>query len=370
MSMELNLPEVAAALALAILVIGLFVGRYRRRLDLSAFDSPDRAERFSSGAQPNAEHRAVVDRLAGIAVALKGAPRSRYLSIMRQYMDGMFADRVHSASFAPLDVDGIRGEWVSTPGADRSRRTLYIHGGAFTMGSPRSHRTVSAKFAEITGGVVLALDYRLMPEHSRQAGIDDCRAAYRWMLEHGPDGAQRAAIVFVAGDSAGGNLTLSLLAWIRDRGLRAPDAAVALSPATDSCFGSPSLKSNLATDVMLRPVLKKIVETPRIVLLAAIWLNGRIRPDDPLVSPIYGDLAGLPPLLIHASEVEMLLDDSRRYANKAIAAGSPVRLQTWNHVVHVWHLFDPSLSEARQAFEEIRTFLAEAIRAKAPGGGG
>ena len=104
---------------------------------------------------------------------------------------------------------------------------------------------------------MLAIDYRLMPEHPRRAGIEDCRTAYRWMLEHGPDGAAPAQAVFVAGDSAGGNLTLSLIAWVRDQGLRAPDAAVALSPLTDATLASPSLRTNVAQRSHARPAVRQ-----------------------------------------------------------------------------------------------------------------
>jgi acetyl esterase/lipase len=239
-----------------------------------------------------------------------------------------------------------------------SKRLLYIHGGAYIMGSPLSHRTLTSKFAEISGAAVLAIDYRLMPDHRRRAGIEDCRTAYRWLLDNGPNGPGPASAAFVAGDSAGGNLTLSLLAWIRDQGLRAPNAAVALSPATDASLGSPSLRANIASDAMLGPLFGPLAKVPETLLLWIGWLQNRMRPCDPLISPVYAELAGLPPLLVHASAIEMLKDDSVRYVNKAVAAGSPVTLQTWDHVVHVWHIFHPELTEARDAFEEIRKFFA------------
>jgi acetyl esterase/lipase len=295
--------------------------------------------------------------MSGIAATLKGAPRAKHLALLRNYMDNMAAGHLLDARFTPVDAGGVRAEWVLAPGADPTRRTLYIHGGAWMMGSPLSHRVITTKFSEISGGAVLAIDYRLMPEHPRLAGIEDCRSSYRWMLDNGPDGAAPASAVFVAGDSAGGNLTLSLIGWVRDQGLRAPDAAVALSPATDGTLGSPSLLANIETDAMLGPLFKHMSRVPRSVLLWFAWFQHRIRPNDPVVSPAFGDLAGLPPLLIHASDIEMLLDDSVRYANKASAAGSPVTLQTWNHVVHVWHIFNPELTEARQAFDEIGRFL-------------
>lgn len=339
-----------------------FIGaRWLRGADLGAFDKDGSPwPRFSSGDALNDEHRAVIAALAGMVASLKGVPGAERLARLRSFMDELSAGREFEAQFLPVDAGGVPGEWVLAPGADDARRTLYIHGGAWTMGSPRSHRVITAKFAEITGGAVLAIDYRLMPEHSRMAGIEDCRTAYRWMLANGPHGAEPARTVFVAGDSAGGNLTLSLLAWVRDQGLRAPDAAVALSPATDCTFGSPSIEANIATDAMLGPLFKPLARIPRSVLLWTVWVRNRMRPCDPVLSPVFGDLSNLPPLLVHASEAEMLLDDSRRYVNKALAAGSPVQLQTWSHVVHVWHIFDPALTEARQAFEEIRRFLAAA----------
>jgi acetyl esterase/lipase len=155
---------------------------------------------------------------------------------------------------------------------------------------------------------------------------------------------------------------LSLIAWVRDEGLREPDAAVALSPATDSTSASPSLKSNLATDPMLGPLFAPLAKVPRSMLLLFGWMQNRINPRDPLISPVYGDLSRLPPLLVQASESEMLLDDARRYVNRARAAGSPARLQTWDHMVHVWQIFNPELPEAHQALEEIRKFLATVPR--------
>ena len=351
-------------LAVTVALVIWFLGaRALRGTDLQPFDghrhggAGSQRARFSNGPTLNDEHRAVIASMSGIAATLKGAPRAKHLALLRNYMDNMAAGHLLDARFTPVDAGGVRAEWVLAPGADPTRRTLYIHGGAWMMGSPLSHRVITTKFSEISCGAVLAIDYRLMPEHPRLAGIEDCRSSYRWMLDNGPDGAAPASAVFVAGDSAGGNLTLSLIAWVRDQGLRAPDAAVALSPATDGTLGSPSLLANIETDAMLGPLFKHMSRVPRSVLLWFAWFQHRIRPNDPVVSPAFGDLAGLPPLLIHASDIEMLLDDSVRYANKASAAGSPVTLQTWNHMVHVWHIFNPELTEARQAFDEIGRFL-------------
>ena len=353
-----------AGIVAALVVIALAVGLYWQGPNMRRYDAPAVGQaqpvrqHFSTGDAPNAEHRAVIAMLGGITAVVKGIPFSQQLGVLRTYMDNLMAHRVLNAQFTPVDVGGVAAEWVLAPGADPQRRTLYIHGGAWMMGSPRSHRVITAKFSEVTGGTVLAIDYRLMPEHRRIAGIEDCRSAYRWLLDNGPEGHAPAAAVFVAGDSAGGNLTLSLIAWVRDQGLRAPTAAIALSPATDATLGSPSLRANVATDAMLGPMFGKLAKVPRMFLVWASVFQNRIAPNRAVVSPLFGDLSGLPPTLIHASSVEMLRDDSVRYANKAAAAGSPVTLQTWNHTVHVWHLFDPELTEARQAFEEIRQFVA------------
>ncbi|GAA4412003.1 alpha/beta hydrolase [Quisquiliibacterium transsilvanicum] len=349
---------VALFLLFALALLAWAIARFRLQgPDLSMFDRP--AGRCLSPPGPASDaHRAVVASLGGAARLLDGVPRSRHVAVLRQYIDTLFPDDAQGVSVTPADAGGVRAEWVLAPGADPARRLLYIHGGAFIMGSPRSHRRLTSRFSEISGAAVLAIDYRLMPEHPRIAGIQDCRSAYGWMLDNGPQGAGPAARVYVAGDSAGGNLTLSLLAWIRDHGLRAPDAAVALSPLTDATMGSPSLKQNRPTDPMLGPFFGALAKIPHSLLLWGAWLQTRIRPSDPLVSPVYGNLAGLPPLLIQSSEAEMLHDDARRYANKAAAAGSPVTLQTWTHMVHVWQIFHPDLPEGREAFEEIRSFLA------------
>ena len=326
--------------------------------NLRVFDAPP-GPPGAAGTEPSDEHRAVVASLGGIAATLKGVPRRQHSAVLRQYMDNAFPVVEDGTRFIPVDVAGIPAEWVLAPGVDAGRRLLYLHGGAWTLGSPKSHRRLTSKFSEVANAAVLAIDYRLMPEHPRMAGIEDSRAAWRWMLDHGPEGAAPASAVFVAGDSAGGNLTLSLIAWLRDHGLRAPDAAVALSPATDATLDSPSLKANLVTDPMLGPLFKALAKVPRAVLLWGGWAQNRMRPSHPVISPVFGDLSGLPPVLVHASEAEMLLDDSRRYVNKATAAGSDVTLQTWPHMVHVWQLFYPELPEGRDAFEEIGKFLRE-----------
>jgi acetyl esterase/lipase len=361
---------IEAALALATLLAvwaALWaVARFHLQgADLSDFDGAT-GERFGRGAVPSCEHRAVVASLGGVREALRGVPPWRHVAVLRRYMDEVFPYDRLPASFLPFETDGVRGEWVLAPGADPRRRTLYIHGGAFSMGSPQSHRRLTSRFSEITGGAVFAVDYRLLPENRRIAGIEDCRAAYRWLLEHGPRGPAPAQRIWVAGDSAGGNLALSLIAWVRDTGLRPPDGAVAFSPLTDATLASPSLRRHVRTDPMLGPLFGGLARLPQHMLLWLGWWQNRMRPADPRVSPVYGDLSRLPPMLVQASAAEMLHDDARRYVNRARAAGSPTRLQTWDHMVHVWQLFHPELPEGARALDEVQRFIAEIDRCRTP----
>lgn len=347
-------------LALAIWLTGQWLARGE---DLSAFDHPVDAsawDRFADPAGPSAEHRAAEDEIRAVGTRVRGKSRSEMLKFTRQYMEEIPAGREFACTFRALEVGGRPAEWVLAPGADPDRRVLYIHGGAFIAGSPNSHRTITSRWSELASAAVLAIDYRLMPEHSRRAGIEDCRAAYRWILENGPAGPGVAQRLYLSGDSAGGNLSLALSNWVRDQGLRQPDAVVALSPLTDCSYSGASIAGNLATDTMLGPLFGGLLRIPRSLLSWLYLLENRYRPIDPEVSPLHDELSRLPPTLLQVSEAEMLFDDSRRYVNKARAAGSPVRLQSWAGLLHVWHILNPEVPEAMQAFDEIRRFLRAA----------
>jgi len=338
---------------------------FLRGEDLSMHDQP-RPQPMGAEREPSSAHRDAVGRMGEMSGVIDNVSRKEQLQLLRDYMDNMGMDVPFDGEVIPVDAGAIKGEWLIPPGADTRNRVLYIHGGAWMMGSPLSHRAITTRYASITGGAVFSLDYRLMPENTRQQGIDDCREAYRWILDNGPGGAEPARDVVISGDSAGGNLTLSLINWIRDEGLPAPTAAVALSPATDGTFASPSMKENVETDHMLGPMFGKLLKVPRWILHWIALFNNRVRPSHPMVSPIYADLSGLPPTLVHVSAHEMLLDDAVRYVNKARAQGSPVELQAWNHMLHVWHIFVADMPEAQEAFAEIEAFIQKVKDKAAP----
>jgi len=301
------------------------------------------------------ELQAVLEHMRGLAAEAARAGAAGDLAANRRMVD-RYADvhpsvRRFEAEVRRVAADGIPCEWLLAPGADPARRLLYVHGGGWTSGGLDSHRPLSARLSAATGCAVLAVDYRLAPEHAFPAGLEDCIASYRWLRENGPDGAAPAPSVSVAGDSAGGNLTLALLLALKQRGLPLPDAAVPISPATDFLATGESYRTRAERD----PILTMGPEGLR--TLAAVYLQGRAQPDDPLVSPLYGDLTGLPPLLLHVGDAEVLLDDSTRFAERAQQAGVDVTLEVWPDMPHVWHAFAPFLPEATRAIEQIGAFV-------------
>ncbi|PCM43488.1 alpha/beta hydrolase [Marinobacter sp. ANT_B65] len=308
--------------------------------------------------QHNASRQQVLAKVGGMHTVAEGLHGRARIKALRSYMDSMSDGLEFISKTRPSANGSPKGEWVMAPGSEPNRRILYIHGGSWIAGSPKSHRTITDRLSRLANASVFALDYRLMPENRYLDGIIDCRQAYLWILGNGPDGKAAADFLVVAGDSAGGSHTLGLLAWIRDQGLQAPDAAIALSPSTELMLTSLGKRANLKTDAMLGPTVEKLARIPLPLLWWGTVLGFRVLPTSPIASPLRGDLHNLPPTLIHVSESELLLENAQRYAAKAQAAGSPVEIETWPDMVHVWHLFTPLLPEAEEAFEHIAEFLA------------
>lgn len=330
--------------------------------DHSQFDQPQ-PELHRGRSTVSAEIREVVRLIGAMQHELRGVSRHKRIMRLRQIFDEGFTGSPATAEalgveITATDADGVAAVWVVAPGARSDRRLLYIHGGAFAIGSPTSHRMITAALTSTCGVSVLAIDYRLMPENFRRFAIRDCQRAYDYMLARGPAEPGDAADVFVAGDSAGGNLTLMLSAWARDQGRRRMNAVVAFSPSTDSTLSNPSLRRNVKTDPLLGPGLGPLADLPGPVRAWLATLTGPLNPRSPLMSPLFGDLRDLPPTLVQASDCEMLFDDALRYVNKARAQGSPVSLQVWPDMVHVFQMFQHVLPEARLAIDEVATFIA------------
>ena len=247
---------------------------------------------------------------------------------------------------------GVPADWVSAPGADPSRRMLYMHGGGYTMGSAASHRRISGDLSRAAGCVVLNLDYRLAPEAPFPAAVEDAVAAYNWMLQNGPAGAAPAADTFIAGDSAGGGLALATLMALRDAGDPLPSAAVTLSAYTDLAVTGSTLESRAAVD----PIIPVNAEMMRQMNGAYL---GTADPRTPFASPLYGDFSGLPPLLMQVGDDEVLLDDTLRVAKLAQEHGVDVTLHVQPGGFHVYQWMAPDVPESRAALEQIGTFVRE-----------
>lgn len=249
----------------------------------------------------------------------------------------------------PLDRGAVRGEWVSGPNARADRVVLYLHGGAFCVGSPASHRNLVARIARSARARALSLDYRLAPEHPFPAALQDTLAAYNWLLGLGIAPER----VVIAGDSAGANLTLAALIALRDSGARLPAAAVCISPPTDLGGTGESLVSRARLDPLLK--LESIIP------LARAYVVDDAQVTDPLVSPLRADLRGLPPLLIQVGSHEILYDDSVRLARKAREAGVQVTLEVGEKLWHVWHAAVPYVPEAKRAIRSIGRFILQHV---------
>ena len=248
-------------------------------------------------------------------------------------------------------LGGVPGEWIEREGvapiATSPRPTLmYVHGGGFVGCSPRTHRPITAGFA-LQGFRVFAPDYRLAPEHPFPAPLHDVVAAWRALRgQHDTDSMNQRLVL--AGESAGGNLALALMLTLRDAGERLPDAAALFSPATDLSGGSPSIEGNADRDPMFHG--------PSLENLGNAYLGATGDATNPLISPIYGDPLGLPPLLIHVAAEEALRDDGLRFAEKARAAGVHVETSVWPVVPHAWQLL-AKVPEARRSIARASEFL-------------
>jgi monoterpene epsilon-lactone hydrolase len=258
---------------------------------------------------------------------------------------GYKVDSLRSEDGLQFDVADVS----SARTAPASTIVLYLHGGGYLFGSPKTHRQVLLAMAKAFQAPVYGLDYRLAPEHPFPAAVEDAAKAYEWLLARHPE----AAIV-LSGDSAGAGLAIATAVGVRDSGSRPPLGLVAFSPYSDLAVTGASVESNAQSCAMF---------TPRGVREAAAMYLAGAHAQDPRASPLYADLTGLPPMLLFASRHEILRDDTLRLAERAAAAGVKVELVVRDRLPHVWPVFITLLPEARDAFATVTTF-AKAIGAR------
>lgn len=289
------------------------------------------------------EFQEILDMLAERAAANAGKTPTLTERREGSVKTGKRFENLDGIDTEPVDADGVPAEWVTAPNADADKALLYLHGGGYVTGSIASHRGMAANLSRATGCRALIIDYRLAPEHPYPAQLEDAYTAYRWLLDSGFD----ASSIIVAGDSAGGGLTVATLVATRDSGDPLPAAGVCISPWVDMEGIGDSMTTKAGEDPM--------VTRAGLLEMASHFLSGS-NPRYPLAAPLYAELAGLPPLLIIVGTAEVLLDDAVRLHDKALAAGVDSELQKWDEMVHIWPWFAPFLPEGQAAIERIGEF--------------
>jgi epsilon-lactone hydrolase len=271
---------------------------------------------------------------------------------MRSDWDAAFAGCTAPIVSRGVSAGGIDAEWVVPADAPEDKAILYFHGGGFRLGSVASHRDLIAGIAEASGCRALAINYRLAPEHRFPAAPEDALTAFDWLRAQG----FAADNIALAGDSAGGNLVLTTMLSLRDRGEPLPAAGVLMSPWTDLAATGESYQSRAAAD--------PIHQRSMILALAKNYLGEGGDPGNPLASPLYADLTGLPALLIQAGDRETVRDDATVLAAKARAAGVDAELQVFDGMIHVFQMF-PEIPQAAEAIVAIAAFLRRHLRLNA-----
>lgn len=289
-----------------------------------------------------------VSQLENLVTLLRSrpSPATQDVDESRQRFEKMavFLGCTPDAKCEKVDAGGVPSEWVAAPGIDDGRVVLYLHGGGYAIGSINTHRRLAYDISAASGARVLLIDYRLAPEHPFPAAVDDATKAWQWLKQQGFADNKIA----IAGDSAGGGLTLAVLVNLRDKRLGLPACAAALSPWVDL--------EGLGNSITARSAQDPMVQKDGLLWMAKMYLNGADA-RSPLAAPLYADLKGLPPILIQAGTAETLLDDATRIAEKLHTAGVHVNLSIWPNMLHVFPLFAPILSEGRDGCIEIGAFI-------------
>lgn len=299
------------------------------------------------------EDAAVMSAMRAMVAPLKGklqgiAAREPFNGIMES------VSPPGGVTFQPDTVGNISGLWCKPSNTRCGEAILHLHGGWFNWGSAQAYRNLVGHIAARAGVEAFVPDYRLAPEHPFPAAVHDIQACYHGLIERG---IRRIA---VSGDSAGGNLALVLLTLLIASDCVAPVAAAVLSPVTDLSLAGPSLETRAEADpYFTRSQVEGLVRS----------YLGDADPKNPQASPLYGNLAGLPPISIHVGEDEVLLDDSRRYFEHAVAAGVDARLDVWEGMPHGFVGSVGKLTAAAKALDAVGEFLAQRLTAETTGAG-
>lgn len=301
---------------------------------------------------PSRQHESIKNMLNKATRPLKEKGKTPELHHMRHLLElGTFFYLlpwgVHQKQIK-IDIKGklckIEADLIVPTIADKSKVILYLHGGGYTIGSTNSHRSLVGKIAKKTKSMAVLIDYRKAPENPFPAALEDALASYQSLLNRG----KKPENIIIAGDSAGGGLTVATLLAIKEKGLPQPAGGVCLSPWVDLAATGDSIHTNADNDPLVD------------ILKLKIWARmyaGSYSLTHPLVSPLYADLTGISPLLIQCSTSEMLHSDAVRLAEKARNQGVEVELQQWDGLIHWWHLFQRVIPEASEAINLISEFI-------------
>jgi acetyl esterase/lipase len=279
-----------------------------------------------------------------VIALIEANPFAEEIADVRVQFDAMGAPIADDITVEKVDADGVPCQMLTPPGADTDRVIVYVHGGGYVFGSLVSHGGTVGELARASNCCALQVDYRLAPEHPFPAAVEDACTAYRYLVKNGTAPEK----ITIMGDSAGGGLAIAAIVALRDAGDTTPGAAVCISPWIDLEGTGESVTARADVDPM--------VSADMLHGIAATYL-GDADPKSPTASPIHANLNGLPPVLIQVGEREILYSDSEALATKAKIAGADVTFKEWPEMIHVWHLFYPMLTEAREAIKEAGAFV-------------
>ena len=293
---------------------------------------------------PTIQHKLIRSTLGVIGGAIRGAEYN--IPVVRKLADlgSKFFFMPAGIETEKITIDHVDAEWIIPKNANHNKVLLYFHGGGYAFGSSHTHRAMVAEIVRKAGFCGLLPEYRLAPEFPFPHAIEDAVRCYEWLLETGHDYRD----IVIAGDSAGGGLALACLLKAREKGLPMPAAQILISPWVDLTVSQPSVFKNVGNSPML--FLREM----------KIWAKnyaGEESLKNPLISPIFADLTGLPPMLLQLSDAEVLVDEDLVLAENARKAGVPLELQVWEGLIHVWHIYWKYLDQAKEAIDKIVTFI-------------